>query len=135
MGMAQDSTENQSGGVNIHGGTVNTEGGDIVGRDKVMTKNDRHLIEEALGPLSETISTLSEERRATASAMLEDLKREISKADKRNDGVLAKLIDGLVGLIPAAASAVVSAFGTPILAAVAGPVTKVVLERLKGSNA
>jgi hypothetical protein len=44
---------------------------------------------------------------------------------------VAKLIDKLVDLVPGAISAVVSAFATPILGGVAGPVTRFVLDRLK----
>jgi hypothetical protein len=39
---------------------------------------------------------------------------------------------GIVGLVPSAASAVVSAFATPILGDVAAPVTKFVLDKLQG---
>jgi hypothetical protein len=39
-------------------------------------------------------------------------------------------VKGLVGLVPSAVSAIVSAFGTPILGGVAGPVTKFVLAEL-----
>jgi hypothetical protein len=45
---------------------------------------------------------------------------------------MAKLVNGIVGLVPGAVSAVVSAFGTPILGGVAGPVTKFVLDELQG---
>jgi integral membrane sensor domain MASE1 len=44
---------------------------------------------------------------------------------------MAKLVDGLVGLVPGAVSAVTSAFASPLLAAVVGPVTRFVLGRLK----
>jgi hypothetical protein len=39
-------------------------------------------------------------------------------------------VKGLVGLVPSAVSAIASAFGTPILSGVAGPVTQFVLEEL-----
>jgi hypothetical protein len=45
--------------------------------------------------------------------------------------VIAKLVDGLVGLVPGATSAVVSAFTTPLLAGIAGPVTGFVLDKLR----
>ena len=45
---------------------------------------------------------------------------------------MAKLVDGLVGLVPAGAAAVASAFGTPILGGIAGPVTKFVLDKIQG---
>jgi hypothetical protein len=67
-----------------------------------------------------------------ALAKLEELKTEATKGEKRDDGVIAKLIDGLVGLVPNAVSGVVSAFSTPILGAIAGPATKSVLEKIQG---
>jgi hypothetical protein len=47
----------------------------------------------------------------------------------------AKLVDGLVELVPSATSAVVSAFATPILGGIAGPVTGFVLDKLRGKSA
>ena len=45
---------------------------------------------------------------------------------------MAKLVDGIVGLVPGAVSAVVGAFATPILGGIAGPVTQYVLDKMKG---
>jgi hypothetical protein len=45
---------------------------------------------------------------------------------------MAKLLDGMVALVPSATSAIVSAFATPILGGIAGPVTGFVLEKLRG---
>ena len=50
-----------------------------------------------------------------AEAKLAALKQEAAKGKEADDGVIAKLVDGLVELVPGAASAVVSAFATPIL--------------------
>jgi hypothetical protein len=63
---------------------------------------------------------------------LADLKQEAAKGKGANDGAVARLVEGLVGLVPAAASAEVSAFATPILGAAVGPVTSFVLEKLRG---
>ena len=41
----QQPSDRQSGGLNFHGGTVNTGGGDIVGRDKNLGLNAREVIE------------------------------------------------------------------------------------------
>jgi hypothetical protein len=57
----------------------------------------------------------------------------VTKGKNADDGVMAKLLDGLVGLVPAAATAVGSAFATPILGGIAGPVTSFVLDKLRGS--
>jgi hypothetical protein len=130
--MAEKPAGNRSGGVNIHGGTVNTGGGSIVGRDMITNQGSARELQEALRPIADVIGSASAEKRVEALAKLEEIKQEAAKGEQGDDSVLAKLVDGLVGLVPAAASAVVSAFGTPILGAVAGPVTKFVLDKMKG---
>jgi hypothetical protein len=121
----------QSGGVNIHGGTVDTGSGDIVGRDNIVSQDFFRELEAILRPLTEAISAAPQEKRAEAMAKLDELKKEMAKGSKHDDGVAAKLVDGLVGLVPTAASAVVGAFGTPILSGISGPVTKYVLEKIQ----
>jgi hypothetical protein len=130
--MAENSTGNQSGGVNIQGGTVNTGGGDIVGRDKILNQRTSRELGEALHPLAEAISAAPPEKRSEALAKLEELGKEAGKGEKRDDGVIAKLIEGLLGLVPSAVSTVVSAFSAPILGSIAGPATKSVLDKIKG---
>ena len=112
--MGKRATEGQSGGVNI-GGSVGSVGGDIVGRDKVTGAPSAAALDGALRPLIEAIRAAPAETRAEAEAKLVALKQETAKGEKANDGVIAKLVDGLVGLVPGAASAVVSAFATPVL--------------------
>jgi hypothetical protein len=119
----------QSGGVNISGGQV-AAGGDIVGRDKIVFS--RAQIEEIFRPLEEAIRAAPPEKQQEAVQKVEALKSEAAKGNGADDGVLAKLVDGIVGLVPAAVGAVVSAFGTPILGGVAGPVTKFVLDKIQG---
>ena len=75
--------------------------------------------------------TAPEDKRAEAEATVEELKRETTKGKDANDSMIAKLVDGLVDLVPGAVSAVVSAFGTPILGGIAGPVTKFALGRIQ----
>jgi hypothetical protein len=125
--MGEKTGEGQSGGVNIQGGTVNTGGGDIIGRDKIVDQ-----VGEALRPLTEVISTAPPEKQGEVLTKLEELKKEAAKGEKRDDGVMAKLVEGLVGLVPSAVSAVVSAFSNPILGSIAGPATKSVLEKIQG---
>ena len=122
----------QSGGVNIHGGNVSTSGGDIVGRDKIVAQDRTRQLDDALRPIAELLASTPSEHRAGALLKLEELKKEASKGDKRDDPVMAKLVEGLVALVPAAAGAIASAFGTPILGAIAGPVTKYVIEKIQG---
>ena len=124
-------SQGQSGGVNISG-SVGSVGGDIVGRDKITGALSKAEIDDALRPLAEAIGSAPAERRAEAEEKLASLKQETVKGKAANDGVVAKLVDGLVGLVPGAASTVVSAFATPILSGVAGPVTQFVLDKLRG---
>ena len=126
------STAHQSGGVNISGGGV-TVGGDIVGRDKIVgTQISQVQLDQAFRPLEEAVRAATPERQAEAMQKLKELKTEAAKGKDAQDGVVAKLVKGLVGLIPSAVSAVVSAFATPILGGIAGPVTKYVLDEIQG---
>ena len=124
-----EEVKDQSGGVNITGGTVSV-GGDIVGRDKVVYSQQQ--ISEVFRPLTEAVRAAPPEMQQEASQIVEELKAEAAKGKGANDGVMAKRVEGIVGLVPTAVSAVVSAFGTPILGGVAGPVTKYVLDKLQG---
>jgi hypothetical protein len=129
--MAEKRGEGQSGGVNISG-RVGSVGGSIVGRDQVVGMPSSAALDSALRPVTEAIGTAPAEARAEAEAKLAALKGEAAKGKDANDGVVAKLVDGLVELVPAATSAVVSAFATPILGGIAGPVTGYVLDKLRG---
>jgi hypothetical protein len=125
--MADEKSGRQSGGVNISGGSVNV-GGDIVGRDKITgTQISSNQLDAIFRPLEEAVGQQPE-----AAQKVEALKNEAAKDKKADDGVMAKLVKGIVGLVPGAVSAVVSAFATPILGGVAGPVTKYVLDEIQG---
>ena len=130
--MGEKTGEGQSGGVNISG-SVGSVGGDMVGRDKIAGMPSAAALDDALRPLIEAIRGAPAEKRADAEAKLSALKQEAAKGKDANDGAIAKLADGLVGLVPGAASAVVSAFATPILGGLVGPVTSFVLDKLRGT--
>jgi hypothetical protein len=129
--MGNETGQGQSGGVNISG-SVGSVGGDIVGRDKITGAPSAAALDDALRPLVEAIKTAPAEVRPEAEAKLAALKQEAAKGEKANDSTVAKLVDGLVGLVPGAVSAVVSAFATPLLGGIAGPVTQFVLDKLQG---
>jgi hypothetical protein len=120
----------QHGGIWNEHGTINTGRGDVVGGDKRVSTYSPTEIKIAWQPITDAIRTAPPEKQAEAQAKLDDLKKEVAKGDKTDDSTLAKLVKGLVGLVPSAVSAVVGAFGTPILSSVAGPVTKFVLGEL-----
>jgi hypothetical protein len=128
--MYEKTGQGQSGGVNISR-TVGSVGGDIVGRDKIVGAPSPAALDGALRPLIKAIRAAPAEVRSEAEAKLTALRQEVTKGKDANDGVIAKLVDGLVGLVPTATSAVVSAFATPILGGIAGPVTSFVLDKLR----
>ena len=118
----------QIGGVNISG-TVGNVGGDIIGGNKFA-------IEDALRPVLDAITKGNPPpARSQAETALEAIRQELAKGAHPDDRVMARLLKELVGLIPAAASAVGSAFATPLLAALVGPATKLVLDKLGGKGA
>jgi len=121
----------QSGGVHF-GSTVGTIGGDVTGGNKTVTiiHAPPSAHEAAFAPVAEAIRTAKPEDQPAAEAKLVELKAEVAKGSKADDGVMAKLVDGLVKQVPGAASAVWQAFGRPVLQGVAGPVTQIVLKSL-----
>jgi len=134
--MGTKTSSGQSGGVNIPG-KIGDVGGDIVGRDKIgrdkiTEASSQAELDDALRPLIEAIKTAPAEVRPEAEAKLAALKQEAAKGEEANDKTVAKLVDGLVGLVPGAVSAVVSAFATPILGGIAGSATEYVLDKLQG---
>jgi hypothetical protein len=129
--MGEKLGDGQSGGVNISG-VVGTVGGDVVGRDKIAGAPSAAALDRALKPLIEAIGAAPAEKRAEAETKLAALKQEAAKGEKANDRTVADLVEGLVELVPGAVSAVVSAFATPILGGVVGPITGYVLDKLRG---
>ena len=130
--MENEKSSRQSGGVNIKGGRV-TVGGDIVGRDKIVgTQISEVQLDQAFRPIENAVRAGAPETQIEAVQKLKDLKNEAAKGEKADDRVVAKLVSGLAGLIPSAVSSVVSAFATPILGGIAGPVTKYVLDEIQG---
>jgi hypothetical protein len=126
------SAPRQSAGVKITGGSV-TVGGDIIGRDKIVgTQVSRVELDQILRPVEQAVRTAPSANQLPGMQKLDELKSEVSKGKSARDGTVAKLVEGLAGLIPNAVSAVVSAFGTPLLGGIAGPATKYVLEKVQG---
>jgi len=122
-----------AGGAYVNG-SVNTGGGDFVGRDKITHGLTPKELEPLFAPLLATITqTAPAGMQATAEQHVEDLKSEVANGQHADDGKIAKIIEGLVGKVPDAVSAVVSLFATPVLGGLVGPVTEYVLNKLKTS--
>lgn len=89
-------------------------------------------LERLFAPIMAAVQQADPAQRQAAEQTAQELQAEAGKGKKADDTRLADLIDGLVGLVPAAVTAVVSAFASPILAGVAGPVTQYVLKKISG---
>ena len=121
-----------TGGGAYVGGGVQTGGGHFIGRDSIASAVSLHDLDALFASLLAAVAAQAPlDGQAAAVRQVEDLKAEAAKGRKADDGKVARIVDGLVGLVPGAVSAVASAFASPILAGVAGPVTKYVLDKFK----
>jgi hypothetical protein len=114
------------GDVGVKTGAIGHVEGGIAGHDMTVGIPAAEL-DKVLQPIIEAIGGAP-----AAEAKLAELKAEMAKGKGANDGVVARLVDGVVKLAPGATNAVVSAFASPILAGIAGPVTKFALEKIQG---
>ena len=133
----------------VHGDAVH---GDKVGGDKITTGDisgtgvaigrgasasvqqgiSADDLATALAPVVDAIRQNADTAtQAAALQEVEALEQELAKGQKANDTRVAGILDGLASLVPGAVAAVVSAFGTPLLGGLAGPVTQFVLGQLK----
>ena len=159
-GSINTGTKVDTGGGAYVGGAVNTGGGDFVGRDHIV-HGDRITTGEISGtgiaigrgaqanatqgvslrdlePLFAALSAAvvraaPADKQTAARQQVEALKEEIANNERADDGQIAKIVHGLVEMVPGAIGAVVNLFATPILGGIAGPVTKLVLDKLKAS--
>ena len=127
-------TNIDTGGGAYIGRRVDTGGGDFVGRDKITHGVSARELESLFAPLLGAVAQHAPpEKQAAAVQQVQELKAEVAKGKQADDGKLRTIVDGLIAMVPGALGAVVSMFATPILGGIAGPVTKSLLEKLKGS--
>jgi len=90
-------------------------------------------VAQALAPVLTAVQQSADDAATQAAAMqeIEKLKAELAKGKDADDSRIAGILDDLAKLVPGAVAAVVSAFGTPLLAGIAGPVTQFVLNQFK----
>jgi hypothetical protein len=132
-GNINTGTRIDTGGGAYVGGNV-TAGGDFVGHDKITHGVSPRDLESLFAPLLAAVAQQAPaDKQAAAVEKVAELKAEVAKGKQANDGKIAKIVDGLVDMVPKAVEAVVSTFATPILGGIAGPVTKFVLDKLKKS--
>jgi flagellar motor switch protein FliG len=88
-------------------------------------------VERLFQPVLDTVRQAPADKLLQAVQTTDDLKKEVAKGKQADDSLVAQLIEGLAGLVPAAVSSLVTAFGSPILAGIAGPVTQYVLKKIQ----
>jgi hypothetical protein len=131
INLGTQSTVHTQGGAYIGGG-VDTGGGDFVGRDRIHPGLSPQELEPLFAALLAAVAVKAPAgQEAKAVEQVQQLKAEVAKGGGADDGIVAKLLHGLAEMVPGAVSAVVSTFATPILGGLSGPVTKIVLERLR----
>ncbi len=124
-------TFTDTGGGAYFAGPV-TAGGDVVGRDRVSHGFSPTDVERLFASLQAAVAAQATvAQQAAAAGQVAALKAEATKGPQADDGKLATLVHGLIGLVPGAVGAAVSAFASPILGGIAGPVTQLVLDKLK----
>ena len=130
--MTDDSTRGgQSGGVHVSGGAVNAQ--NIAGHDiHIGTQITHSEINQVFQPVEDVIRKAPMDKQPEALQHLDDLKQEAAKGNQADHGRMTRLIDGVLGLVPAALTSLAAAFGTPLLTGVAGPVTQLLLNKILG---
>lgn len=126
-------TRIDTGGGAYVGGNVHA-GRDFTGRDKVSVSHGvtRAELESLFAPLRAAVARqAAADTQAAAGKQVDELKTEVAKGRQADDGRIAKIVDGLFGLVPGAVGSVVGMFATPLLGGIAGPVTKWVLDKWK----
>jgi len=127
-------TKINTGGGAYVGGGVDTGGGDFTGRDKVTQGISARDMEPLFAPLLAAVAQYAPaDRQAAALRQVQQLKAEVAKGKQGDDAKIGNIVEGLVARVPGAIGAVVTMFATPILSGIVGPVTKYVLDKLKGS--
>ena len=122
-----------TGGGAYVGGSVDTAG-DFVGRDRITQGVSPRDLEPLFASLLAVVTKQAPaDKQAAVVQRVEELKAEVAKGKQADDSKVSRIVDGLVAMVPSAIGAVVSMFATPILGGIAGPMTKSVLDKLKGS--
>lgn len=131
------------GGAFVGGGVFQGTGSTFAGRDAFITHAPAASAPvcavpapapSPLDPVAQVVAQVPDEAaRRAAEQLLQEIRdlAQQAPADKAQaDGLLARLSEHLLGLVPSAAQAVGAALGTPLLQGVAGPVTAYVLGKL-----
>jgi hypothetical protein len=132
-GNINTGTQISTGGGAYVAGNVSA-GGDFVGRDKITSGMSGAEVAALFGQLTAAVVQYApSEKRAAAVEEVQKLQTEVAKGKQADDNKIARIVDGLAGMVPGAIGAVVSMFTNPLLNGIAGNATKFVLDKLQGN--
>ncbi len=91
-----DDDKGQSGGVNIRGGSVSV-GGDIVGRDKIVTQTQQVFNDwrKDMEKKIEALPTLSPDEKTDAKETVSKIEKEAAKGEQADPSRIEKLVNTL----------------------------------------
>lgn len=118
------------GGGIVNSGTMNSSGGPIIGRDKIVVTPPMAALNDALYPAIEAVRAVPSEFRGEAEAKLDALSSEVGKGNDATDEVVADLVDRRVELVPDAGQAAVRAFSSPAPEVIIETVTRSALRKI-----
>lgn len=96
-----------------------------------LSANELQQLSLLFQPIKEQVQLLPQEQQGNAEEKLDELHTELAKGQGADTNRLNQVVDALVEMVPGALGAVVSMFATPVLGALVGPATSLVLDHLK----
>ena len=106
--------------------------GDVGNINQGLSADDLGKLDHLFQPFQEEVRQAAPpEKQTQVDEKVQDLHAELSRGENTNAERLNKIIDSLVEMVPGAVGAVTSMFASPILGALVGPATKLVLDHIK----
>ena len=96
-----------------------------------LSIDELHQLEKLFSPLKESLQDVPASIRPQAEEKVQALKTELANGKDASAERLNSILDGIVGMVPGAVGAIATMFGSPVLGALVGPATKLVLEHIQ----
>jgi len=97
-----------------------------------LSTDDLRQLGELFQPFREQVQqAVTQDKQGEVDEKVQALHTELSQGKNANADRLNQIVDGLVEMAPGAVGAVVTMFANPILGALVGPATKLVLDHIK----
>jgi hypothetical protein len=135
-GKKQDSDSQPTIGFQFNGPVTGQNqtfiSGNVGSINQGISPDDLLKLDKVFQPFREQVEQIAPaDKKDQADEKVQALQAELSKGENANTERLNSIIDGLLDLVPGAVSAVGTMFASPLLAALVGPATKLVLDHIK----